>query len=161
MPERDEDVAKIQRFFKSILKEAWAQRLANDELAALTATIEETGGIGAVKLSEKVTGGPAPQELSNLLIRRDEAMDRLSRQQAKLFQMQRAAEKMIEWLEIPLQRSVMRQRYLCLWRWGKIAETNHYSVAHCKRQQAEAFQFWAERYADAILSSDFVKDDTQ
>lgn len=155
MPERDEDVAKIQRFFKSILKEAWKWQLANDELAALTATIRETGGIGAVKLSEKVTGGPAPQELSALLIRRDEAMDRLDRQQDKLFRMQRVAGEMIDRLELPLQRSIMRQRYLYLWPWKKVSEAAHYSVGYCKRQQAEAMNALCEIHVDSDLSRKF------
>ena len=54
----------IRKFFDAIIIETKKIGPAKAELEGLTAAIDEAGGIGAVRLSEKVTGGGARRELA-------------------------------------------------------------------------------------------------
>lgn len=144
----DQQGTGIKRFFDSILQEAKRAAIAADELDGLAAAINATGGISAVRLSEKVTGGPARQELCDLLIRRDEAEERLQKQQEKVQRMQTVAMEMIDELEDPLQRSILRQRYLYLWDWARVSDTIGYSISHCQHALGDAMKILDEAFPE-------------
>lgn len=144
----DQQGPGIKRFFDSILAEAKRAALAADELDGLAAAINATGGISAVRLSEKVSGGPARQELCDLLIRRDEAEERLQKQKAKVQRMQAVAMEMIDDLEDPLQRSILRQRYLYLWDWLRVSDTIGYSVSYCQHALGDAMKELNEAFPE-------------
>lgn len=138
----------IRKFFDAIIIETKKIGLAKAELEGLTAAIDEAGGIGAVRISEKVSGGGARRELGDLLIRKDEAAQRVKRQERKVEGMKRDASRLIDTLGDPLQRSIMRQRYIFLWTWDRIAELTGYSASYCMHAKTEAVEILNDTFPD-------------
>ena len=138
----------IRKFFDAIIIETKKICLAKAELEGLTAAIDEAGGIGAVRLSEKVTGGGARREISDLLIRKDEAAQRVKRQERKVEGMKRDASRLIDTLPDPFQRSIMRQRYIFMWTWDRIADLTGYSSSYCMHAKTEAVEILNDAFPD-------------
>lgn len=138
----------IRKFFDAIIIETKKIGPAKAELEGLTAAIDEAGGIGAVRLSEKVTGGGARRELGDLLIRKDEAAQRVKRQERKVEGMKRDASRLIDTLTDPFQRAIMRQRYMFMWTWNRIADLMGYSSSYCMHAKTEAVEILNETFPD-------------
>ncbi len=131
----------VEEFFDAILiQQPRIIMMCENELQQITAEIN--GGLPrSPHMSEKVTGSSSPQELSEELLKKEDAERRLAKEKRKLRSMKKRAQFMISQLQDPVQQNIMKERYLWGWGWDRISSTIGYERAQTFRKHKEAISF--------------------
>ena len=96
-------------------------------------------------MSEKVTGSSSPQELSEELLKKEDAERRLAKEKRKLRSMKKRAQFMISQLQDPVQQNIMKERYLWGWGWERIRQAIGYSERESYRKHEQALNELTDR----------------
>ena len=140
----------VEEFFDAILiQQPRIILMCENELQQITAEIN--GGLPrSPHMSEKVTGSSSPQELSEELLKKEDAERRLAKEKRKLRSMMKRAQFMISQLQDRVQQNIMKERYLWGWGWERIRQAIGYSERESYRKHEQALNELTDRFPDPL-----------